>query len=521
MGSTMFSKVLIANRGEIACRVIRTCKNMGIKTVAVYSEADRDTLHVQMADEAHLLGESPPRHSYLNISRIIDIARVSGAQAIHPGYGFLSQNPAFARACQEASIAFIGPSPQVMEQMGDKVKARKLAKKASLPVLPGTATVVNESRAAAAAWKLGFPLMVKASQGGGGIGIRIIPSLEELKSVVQQERTLATNAFGSSRLYFERYMQGASHIEVQILGDQYGNLVHLFERDCSIQRRNQKIVEETQALKLSEECRSRLWEYALRLTRHIGYSNAGTVEFLVSPEDQIYFLEMNTRLQVEHGITEMVTGLDMVELQLRVASGEPLPVTQEDIRADGHAIEARIYPEDPETFVPSPGIIHSFHQPSGKHIRVDSALCPDYEVTTHYESLIAKLMCWGETREAARTRLAGALEMFRIEGVTNNIPTLKAVVHHPSFVDSTYHTGSLSTIARSIKHGPGSEALSVNGNGRHDRELAAAIGVTLMLSANGRSGLTGTNGRKTASPWKLYGRREQMLSRTLESRGWR
>ena len=518
----MFSKVLIANRGEIACRIIRACQKLGIKTVAVYSEADQDTLHVRMADEAYLLGGASPHESYLNASRIISIAQMSGAEAIHPGYGFLSQNPAFARACQSEDIRFIGPYAYVMENMGDKVKAKNLARKAGLPVLPGTDEAVADSSATAAAWELGFPLMVKAAQGGGGIGIRIINSLDELKSVMQQQRTLASRAFGSSQLYFERYMQGASHIEVQVLGDEHGNLVHLFERDCSIQRRNQKILEESPAAKLTPEQRSRLWEYALRLARRIGYTNAGTVEFLVSQEGNIYFLEMNTRLQVEHGVTEMVTGLDLVELQLRVAAGEPLPFTQSDIHARGHAIEARIYPEDPETFIPSAGIIHSFRQPAGKHIRVDSALIPGYQVSTYYESLLAKLICWGETREEARKRLSGALDMFRIEGVKCNIPALKGVVDHTSFIDGTYHTGSLSSmIADTARRDIEDEAHPLSENGRKEKELAAAIGVALMLSTNAHSELDASLQSKGASPWKTYGLREQMLSRKLGSGSWR
>ena len=517
----MFGKILVANRGEIACRIMRACQNLGIKTVAVYSEADHNSLHVKMADEAYLLGAAPPLESYLNMSRIISVARMSGAEAIHPGYGFLSQNPAFARACHDAEIRFVGPYPYVMENMGDKVKARDLAQKAGLPVLPGTNAAVDDCDVTSAAWQLGFPLMVKAAQGGGGIGIRVIDSLDGLASVIQQQRTLASNAFGSPQLYFERYMKGASHIEVQVLGDDYGNLVHLFARDCSVQRRNQKIVEESPVTKLTEEQRLRLWDYALKLARHIGYTSTGTVEFLVSPEGDAYFLEMNTRLQVEHGVTEMITGLDLVELQIRVAAGEPLPFKQEDIRTHGHAIEARIYPEDPETFMPSAGIIHSFHQPSGKHIRVDSALYPGYEVTTHYESLLAKLICWGETREDARKRLAGALDMFRIEGVKFNIPALKSIIAHSSFVDGTYHTGFLSSMSRDSKRDAENGVHALNGNGKRDKEFAAAIGVALLLSMNGNSGGNGSFRGERTDPWKLYGRRDQMLSRVLGSRGWR
>ena len=517
----MFKKVLIANRSEIACRIIKACKKLGVKTVAVYSEADKNALHVDMADEAYLLGGSSPQESYLNSSRIIAIAQMSGAEAIHPGYGFLSENAAFARACQKAELTFIGPYPYVMENMGDKVKGRKLAKKAGLPVLPGTSTTVGDSRANAAAWELGFPMMVKAAQGGGGIGIRIINSMDDLESIIQQQRTLASNAFGSPQLYFERYMEGASHIEVQVLGDTHGNMVHLFTRDCSIQRRNQKLVEESPALKLGPEQQEKLSQYALKLAKHIGYTNAGTVEFLVSPQGEMYFLEMNTRLQVEHGVTEMITGLDLVELQFKVAAGERLPVAQEDIQANGHAIEARIYPEDPESFVPIVGTINEFHQPSGEHIRVDSALYPGYEITIHYEPLLAKIICWGKTRGEARKRLSSALEMFRIENITCNIPALRDVIDHPSFIDGTYHTGSLSSMISSASRSITNGSHSNGQNGKNHKELAAAIAVASLLAMNGNSGHDDNFQGDELASWKLYGRREQMLSRTLGSRGWR
>ena len=517
----MFGKVLVANRGEIACRIIRTCNRMGIKTVAVYSEADRDTLHVRRADEAYLLGASPPRDSYLNISKIIEIAAVSGAEAIHPGYGFLSQNPSFVRACEKAGIRFIGPSAHVMEKMGDKLRARKLAQKAGLSILPGTSKAVDDSDASITAWELGFPLMVKAAGGGGGIGIHILESVEELNSVIQQQRALVSSAFGSPHIYFERYMPDASHIEVQVMGDEYGNMVHLLARDCSIQRRNQKIVEESPAVKLAPEQQRLVWDYALRLARHIGYTNTGTVEFLVSREGGIYFLEMNTRLQVEHAVTEMITGLDLVELQLRVAAGETLPITQEDVQAHGHAIEARIYPEDPQTFIPSAGVIHNLHVPSGKHIRLDSALFRGYEVTTYYESLLAKLICWGETREEARKRLRNALKMFRIEGVQCNIPAIIKVMNDASFVDSTYNTVSLSSIISSPDQHIDIGENHQNGNGRNDRELAAAIGVSLLLSLNGHQRLGDWSRGNGTGSWKLQGRKEQLLSSTLGRKGWR
>ncbi len=519
----MFSKVLIANRSEIACRIIRACRKLGISTVAVFSEADQNSLHVKLADEAFLLGPPSPKESYLNISRIISIARSSHSDAIHPGYGFLSQNPDFARACQEADIRFIGPYPYVMEIMEDKVKARNLAKRAGLPILPGTDSPVPDSLADSTARDLGFPLMVKAAQGGGGIGIRIINSPQELAPVLHQLRSVASNAFGSPHLYFERYMPNASHIEVQVLGDEHGNLVHLFERDCSVQRRNQKIVEESPShvSKLSSHQRSLLWDYALRLARLIGYTNAGTVEFLASPEGEVYFLEMNTRLQVEHGVTELTTGLDLVELQLRIASGEYLPVSQDDVLSRGHAIEVRIYPEDPESFIPSAGTINDFHQPSGQHIRVDSALYPGYEVSTHYESLIAKLMCWGQTREEARVRMLDALDEFRLEGVKSNIPALRRVLTGTEFAQGSYDTGLLVRMAEAARLESGDGLSHGSRNGGTDKELAAAIGAALLVSMNGGSPVNRYHHGAWPSPWKLYGRRDQMLSRSLGGRAWR
>jgi acetyl-CoA carboxylase biotin carboxylase subunit len=392
----VFNKILIANRGEIACRIIRTCQQLGVKTVAIYSEPDAKGLHVQQADEAYCVGPADPQDSYLNIANILEVAQASGAEAIHPGYGFLSENAECARRCEESGVKFIGPTPDVMQKMGCKLKARKLARKAGLPVLPGTDEAVENELALDRAWALGFPLMVKSAEGGGGI--HTVDSIDELMPLVERTRKLSAKCFGSSRLFFERYLKDASHIEVQLIGDEHGNLVHLYERDCSIQRRNQKLVEEAPASKL-----------ALKLGRHIGYSNAGTVEFLVSAQEQIFFLEMNTRLQVEHGVTELVTGVDLVELQLRVAAGEKLNLRQQDIEAKGYAIQTRVYPENPETFMPDAGTISELHLPEGEKIRVDSALCNGYEVALHYEPLLAKVMTWGE----ALQRQLKALLAFR------------------------------------------------------------------------------------------------------------
>ncbi|MCI0878577.1 MAG: biotin carboxylase [Chloroflexi bacterium] len=532
----MFSKIMIANRGEIACRVIRTCRKLGIKTVAVYSEVDRTALHVRLADEAYLIGEAAPQDSYLNMDRILKVAHRTGADAVHPGYGFLSENPEFARRCQEDRVRFIGPSAEVMEKMGDKLLARKLAKKAGLPVLPGTGEAVEDCDAEARALKLGYPLVVKAAEGGGGIGIHVLESAGDLLPVIERTRQVAANAFGSPRLYFEHYLKDASHVEVQLIGDEQGNLVHLLERDCSVQRRNQKLVEETPATKLDPKLRSRIFKLALKLGNYIGYTNAGTVEFLVSSDQQVYFLEMNTRLQVEHGVTELITGLDLVELQIRVAAGEPLPICQKDVRANGHAVEVRVYPEDPITMVPEAGAITQLHWPSGEHIRIDSALCTGYEVGLHYEPLLAKVMAWGESRDRSVKRLLRALSGFRFEGTTCNLPLLREILSSQEFATATYHTGSLATWLDRLNcdtfdykgshngnhHGNG--IMPANGKNKSDREIAAAIAVSMALAFKASSPASPRPAASNA--WRSYGRREQLLSRSpssrsKRSRGWR
>lgn len=516
----MFSKVLIANRGEIACRIIRTCQRLGIKTVAVYSTADKDALHVKLADEAYFLGESDPQESYLSCPKILQAARESGADAVHPGYGFLSENSHCARQCDEAGIKFIGPTPEVMEKMGDKLQARCLARKAGLPILPGTDDAIEDEQAVDRAWKLGFPLMVKAADGGGGIGIHIIESIDELVPIIERTRKMAGHAFGSTKLYFERYLKDASHIEVQLIGDEQGNLVHLYERDCSVQRRNQKLIEETPAAKVSPKLRKRLCNLALKLGRKIGYTNAGTVEFLVSADGQIYFLEMNTRLQVEHGVTELITGVDVVELQLRVAAGESLPITQKKIKPHGHAIEVRIYPEDPDTFLPDAGTITELHQPTGEHIRIDSALYEGYQVALEYEPLLAKVMAWGEDREEAKKRLSRALLAFRLEGVKCNIPLMRDILSSKEFTASAYHTGSVplwleERMSRQPLR-PANGVSSTNGHHKSDKDKAAAIGVAIAFALQASN-----SAAAPVSPWRVYGRREQLLSRSMGNRGWR
>ena len=524
----MFTKILIANRGEIACRIIRTCQRLGIETVAIYSTVDQEALHVKLADEAYLVGEAPPHDSYLNMAKILDVTKNSGAQAIHPGYGFLSENSEFARLCQESGVCFIGPNPDVIENMGDKLRSRKLARKAGLPILPGTDEAVANEHAATKAWELGFPLMVKAAEGGGGIGIHIIESQEELMPLIDRTRQVAESAFGSSRLFFERYLKGASHIEVQLIGDQHGNLLHLHERDCSVQRRNQKLVEETPSPdKLTPQLRNKICKLATKLGKYIGYTSSGTVEFLVSEDGTVFFLEMNTRLQVEHGVTELVTGLDLVELQLKVAAGEALPITQEDVSVTGHAIDIRVYPEDPETFMPDTGEITDLHQPEGEHVRIDSALCNGYTVGLDYEPLMAKIMAWGEDRNQAIKTLQRALLEFRIEGVKCNVPLLRDVLATKEFAAATHHTGSMPIWieefqARSLNKCANGK-MSKKGNGHKngqdngERQIAAAIGVSLAMAMQSAQPLT----QSTFSPWRVYGRREQLISRSMGNRGWR
>ena len=517
----MFKKILIANRGEIACRIIRTCKDLKIKTVAIYSEADCNALHVTQADESYLVGPAEPQESYLNLTNILDIAKHSKAEAIHPGYGFLSENPLFARKCEEQGIKFIGPRPDVMEKMGDKIKARKLAKKAGLPVLPGTDQPVEDDQAINSAWTLGFPLMVKSADGGGGIGIHQVETMDDLLPIVDRTRRVAGHAFSSTRLFFERHLKDASHIEVQLIGDELGTLVHLFDRDCSIQRRHQKLVEEAPSVKLTPAVRKKLYKLAVKFGKFIGYTNAGTVEFLVTSQGQIYFLEMNTRLQVEHGVTELVTGLDIVELQLKVAAGEPLGLLQDDINLKGHAIQARVYPEDPVTFMPDSVKITHVNFPCGENLRLDTAIGNNYEVTLHYEPLLGKILSWGSNREEATNRLENALLEFRISGVTCNSELLRKILKYPEFVKSAHHTGTLAQLLNEPQNQRKSKDLDQT-MGHHDKEqsnakIAAAIGTALALSLKNPL----TNASRPPNPWRAHGLREQMLSHPIGSRGWR
>jgi len=431
----MFKKVLVANRGEIAVRVIRACRELGIRTVAVYSEADRDSLHVRMADEAFCIGPPPAADSYLNIPNILSTAELLGVDAIHPGYGFLSEDPRFAEICRDAKITFIGPPPEAMEAMGNKAKAREIAQRAGVPVVPGSpGPVRNEREAYQVADRLGYPLLVKASAGGGGRGMRVVHSREDLGRALQTAQREAEAAFGSGELYLEKYLEEPRHVEVQILADTRGNAVHLGERDCSVQRRHQKLLEEAPAPGLSPRLRTQLHRAALRLVHAIGYVNAGTVEFLVDRQENFYFLEMNTRIQVEHPVTEAVTGLDLVAEQIRIAAGEPLRFSQRDVEFRGHALECRINAEDPaHDFRPSPGRVVSFVLPGGPGIRVDTHVYAGYTIPPYYDSLIAKVVAWGRDRTEAIARMERALREFEITGIRTTIPLHRAILDNAFF----------------------------------------------------------------------------------------
>jgi acetyl-CoA carboxylase biotin carboxylase subunit len=436
----MISKILIANRGEIALRVILACKEMGIKTVAVHSEADRDALHVRYADEDVCIGPAVSRQSYLSISSIIAAAEITGADAIHPGYGFLAENAHFAEIAGECRLTFIGPSPEAIRLMGNKAQARETAKNAGVPILPGSdGPVKTFTDAQDVAREIGFPVILKASAGGGGRGMRICGNEGDLQSAFEAARSEAERAFGSADVYIEKYLEHPRHIEIQVFGDTQGRVVALGERDCSIQRRHQKLIEESPSPAMTPEIRAQMNEAAVKLCAAVNYVNAGTIEFLFQ-DGRFYFMEMNTRIQVEHAVTEEVTGIDLVKEQIRVASGEPLSVPHGDFRLRGHAIEFRINAEDPRTFAPNPGKIREFHVPGGPGVRVDTAVYRDYVVPPHYDSLIAKLVVRGKDRAEAIARGRRALELFIVEGVKTSIPLHRAICDDPRFVSGDFST---------------------------------------------------------------------------------
>jgi acetyl-CoA carboxylase biotin carboxylase subunit len=439
----MINKILIANRGEIAVRIIKACREMGIATVAVYSEADRDSLHVQLADEAVLIGPPPATDSYLSMGRIVQAARAAHSQAIHPGYGFLAENADFARLCEKEGIIFIGPNSNALELVGDKVRARQTMEKAGIPIIPGMKSIPKSvAECEAAARTIGYPVIVKASAGGGGKGMRIVGEENDLKPAVEAGMREAKSAFGDESVYLEKYLEEPRHVEFQVLADNFGHMVHLFERECSIQRRHQKIVEETPSPVLDDALRAKMGEAAKKAMQAAGYNNAGTVEFLLDRNRNFYFLEVNARLQVEHPVTELVTGVDLVLQQIRIASGEKLSLAQNDLRQRGHAIECRIYAEDPaNNFLPSAGKILFFKEPKGPGVRHDGGIYSGWDVPIYYDPILAKLIVWAENRDLACRRMTSALDDYVIIGIHTTIGFLKDIINHPEFRAGRTNTG--------------------------------------------------------------------------------
>ena len=439
----MLNKVLVANRGEIALRVVRACRELGVTSVAVYSDADEEALHVRHADEAVNIGPPPAGKSYLDMEAIIEAAKETGADAVHPGYGFLAENADFAAACRDAGLVFVGPSAEAIEKLGNKSAARRLAEEADVPVVPGSEESASVDEAIETAEEIGYPVMVKAAAGGGGRGIRVAKNEEELRKSVQVAKREAESAFGDGSIYLEKFLTGPHHVEVQVMADHEGNVIHLYERECSMQRRRQKVLEEAPSPGISDEVRERICDAAVRLAREAGYANAGTVEFLVEGDD-FYFIEMNTRIQVEHPVTEMLTGVDLVKEQILVASGEPLSLKQEDVPFVGHAMEFRINAEDPDQdFMPSPGEITFLEVPGGPGVRVDSAIYQGYTIPPFYDSMVGKLIVWGLNREEAIKRSGRALREYRLEGIKTTIPLHLRLLEDDAFCSGEYHTGYL------------------------------------------------------------------------------
>jgi len=499
----VFKKILVANRGEIAVRVIRACREMGIQTVAIYSDADRGALHVRMADEAYPIGPSPSRESYLVIEKVIDVAKRAKADALHPGYGFLAENVAFARACENAGITFIGPSPESIALMGSKVESRRAVAKYGVEMVPGTLDpIASDEEARKIASLVGYPIMLKASAGGGGKGLRSVQSEDELESALRNTRSEALSAFGDAAIYIEKFVDRPRHVEIQVMADRQGNAVYVGERECTIQRRHQKVIEECPSPIMDADLRRRLGEAALKVVRAAGYYNAGTVEFLVDPNRGFYFLEMNTRLQVEHPVTEMVTGLDLVQWQIRIAAGEYLGLRQEDVVMRGAAVECRVYAEDPSNnFFPSPGKIATLRTPAGPGIRDDGGVYQGWTVPIDYDPLISKLVAWGATRDEAIGRMKRALGEYHIEGIKTNISFFLEVLDHPDFRKGVFDT---SFIDRWLQTRTLQSPLS-------DVDQDFAI-LAASLFHSERSGPRPEAARREESLWRLDGRRRGLRS---------
>jgi acetyl-CoA carboxylase, biotin carboxylase subunit len=497
----MIEKVLIANRGEIAVRVIRACREMDISAVAVYSPIDRASPHVRMSDEAYPLAGNLPAESYLDQGAILRIAQEAGADAIHPGYGFLSENPDFAQACADAGIVFIGPSPECIRTMGDKIAARAMAEKAGVPTPPGSdSAVASMEEARTLAEEIGYPILVKAIAGGGGKGMRLVETPDQLSDAMERAQSESQSAFGDARVFIERYFREVHHIEIQVFADTHGNAVHLFERECSIQRRHQKVLEETPSPTITAGQREQMGKAAVALAKACDYTGAGTVEFLFS-DGEMYFIEMNTRLQVEHPVTEMVTGLDLVKLQLQVASGEPLPFTQTDVRQRGHAIECRIYAEDPVHFTASPGDIQQVIEPGGPFVRLDSYIEPNTTVSASYDPLLAKLAVWGPDRRQAIERMRRVLDEYVVTGIQTTIPFHRRLMRHAAFL-----AGNTST--RFIEQHFGGEPEPIPPE--IEEAMLAAIAITQYNKRKDLGQQTRAENHVSSSRWKDYGRFERL-----------
>ena len=502
----MFRKILIANRGEIAVRIARACREMSIISAVVFSEADRAALHVRLADEAYPIGPAPSRESYLRIDKVIDVARRFGCDALHPGYGFLAENPELARACSQSGITFIGPSPEAMERLGEKTAARQLAARAGVPMVPGVQDAIeNSSDAGRIARGLGYPVLLKAVAGGGGKGMRIVAVDDEMAAAWRDASSEALNAFGDARLYLEKYLDRPRHVEIQIFGDAHGTVIYLGERECSVQRRHQKVIEESPSPIMTPELRRAMGEAAVRLAKEAGYTNAGTVEFLVDASRNFHFLEVNTRLQVEHPVTEMVTGLDLVKLQIRVAAGEPLPFRQEDLTLSGHAIECRLYAEDPDNhFFPSPGTILSWRAPSGPGIRLDDGVSEGYTVSTEYDPMLGKLIAWGQDRSEAAGRLRRALEEHVVTGIKTNSDLLLSILRDPEFLRGEIFTRWLDDrLPQLLNARQTRESDSV-------AEVAAILAAVLHLAESRNTVPTNGSAGEAGSRWKREARFEQV-----------
>ncbi|MBN2621077.1 acetyl-CoA carboxylase biotin carboxylase subunit [candidate division WOR-3 bacterium] len=496
----MFKKILVANRGEIAVRVLRACREMGIASVTVYSDADQTALHTLYADEVYHIGEAPASESYLCIEKIIDVAKRSGAEAVHPGYGFLAENTGFARACEEAGIAFIGPTSRAIELLGDKIASKRTMTKAHIPIIPGSeGPVCDEAQAIKIAQGIGFPVLIKAAGGGGGKGMRIVRSREEMPGAMKQATSEARSAFGDPTIFIEKFLEAPRHVEFQILADTHGNVVHLFERECSVQRRHQKLIEESPSAIMTHELRQEMGEAAVKAVKASDYTNAGTVEFMVDKNKKFYFLEMNTRLQVEHPVTELITGIDIVREQLKIAAGEKLTLNQKDIKMTGSAIECRISAEDPENnFAPSTGMIVRYSTPGGIGVRVDDGVYEGFTVPIHYDPLIAKLLVWAPTRQDAIARMKRALREYTIHGIKTSIPFHTVVMNNERFVTGNYDTTFIDTVLGTVAY-------------QKKHHTAAAVAAVLASVMREQGAVATTKSAKIAdNPWKMAGRRSMM-----------